>query len=385
MRSENRIGLLCRLPGRLLDSTVSTRERSLSGSSKGVASLAPPARAMAASSGDDVPTQLAALLGREIFRIRKTDETPPRISAVDVVQAITGKTKNNAGNSLDCVKERYPEVSRNLRNFRFPGRGQRDTPVVDVRGIVEIVMLLPGRHAARVRRQAAELLCRYLGGDLALVDEVCRNRGFQEQLAVQAPEDPRRLFGEVVEATGGTVGSATTIQLARACTEAIANAVPGIIERLSAHIDERMAQDRQRVNLNVRAPKRDAPHQPQIARSLAGVGRPFPVAKFLDLKEREDPSWKCARRSFAPAFSMQVQVLKKKKLKEESRAAVYIEQNHRPQLLYTEEDREIMEAAWELTTAHREDLAGRPGNPQAAPMLQGRQDRQNVMDMLLRR
>ena len=91
---------------------------SLSGSSKGVTSsiacLPPLAIAMAASSGDDVPTQLAALLGREIFPIRKTDETPPRISAVDVVEAITGKTKSNARNSLDCVKERYPEVPRNL-------------------------------------------------------------------------------------------------------------------------------------------------------------------------------------------------------------------------------------------------------------------------------
>ena len=61
-------------------------------------------------------------------------ETPPRISAVDVVEAITGKTKNNARNSLDCVRERYPEVARNLSYFRFPGRGQRDMPVVDVRG-----------------------------------------------------------------------------------------------------------------------------------------------------------------------------------------------------------------------------------------------------------
>ena len=78
-----------------------------------------------------------------------------------------------------------PEVYPNWINFRFPGRGQRETTIADVRGIVEIVMLLPGRHAARIRRQAAELLCRYLGGDLALVDEVCRNRGFQEQLAVQ--------------------------------------------------------------------------------------------------------------------------------------------------------------------------------------------------------
>ena len=247
---------------------------------------------------------------------------------IDVVEAITGQVKSNAGKkTLERVKESHPEVYPNWINFRFPGRGQRDTPVVDVRGIVEIVMLLPGRHAARVRRQAAELLCRYLGGDLALVDEVCAIRGFQEELAVRAPEDPRRLFGEVVEATAG--GSQLT-QLLAVMNERMTNQ-----EKILATIQERFEQDRQRVNLNVRAPKRLRPHQPQIARSLAGVGRPFPVAKFLDSKEREDPSWKIARRSFAPAFSMQVQVLKKKKLKEEGRAAVYIEQNHRPQLLYT--------------------------------------------------
>ena len=112
-------------------------------------------------------------------------------------------THHDAAQDYRRLLNQYPEVGTNCSNLKFPGRGQRDTPVVDVRGIVEIVMLLPGRHAARVRRQAAELLCRYLGGDLALVDEVYRNRGFQEQLAVQAPEDPRRLFGEVVEATAG--------------------------------------------------------------------------------------------------------------------------------------------------------------------------------------
>ena len=174
------------------------------------------------------------------------------------------------------------------------------------------------------------------------MDEVCRNRGFQEQLAVPAPEDPRRLFGEVVEATAG--GSQLT-QILAVMNERITNQ-----EKILATIQERFEQDRQRVNLNVRAPKRLTPHQPQITRDLAGVGRPYPVAKFLDSKEREDPSWKIARRSFAPAFSMQVQVLKKKKLMEEGRVAVYVEQNHRPQLLYTEEDRGLMEEAWELTT-----------------------------------
>ena len=121
-------------------------------------------------------------------------------------------------------------------------------------------------------------------------------------MAAQRPEDPRRIFGEAVEATGGTNGGAMTTELARACTEAIANAVPGIIERLSAHIDERLAQDRQRVNLNVRAPKRCLPRDPPITRDIAGVGRPLPVAKFLDAKEREDPTWRESRRSFAPTL-----------------------------------------------------------------------------------
>ena len=47
-------------------------------------------------------------------------------------------------------------------------------------------------------------------GDLAIVDEVCAIRGFQEQLAVRAREDPRRLFGEAVEASS----SSTTTRLA---------------------------------------------------------------------------------------------------------------------------------------------------------------------------
>ena len=285
----------------------------------------------------DVQRQLSALLGRKVGRIRKTNDTPARVSVVDTIAVSTGKNANHSAEAMRDLGNRYPEVNGGIVHLKFPGERQRNTPVADARGIVEVIMLLPGAQAARIRRQAAELLVRYLGGDLSLVDEVCAIRGFQEVLAASRPEDPRRVFGEAVEATDGTVGSATTTQLARACTEAIANAVPGIIERLSAHIDERLAQDRQRRKLNVRAPKRGAPHQQQITRSLAGVGRPYPVAKFLDSKGLEDPSRKCARRSFAPAFSMQVQVPKKRKLEEEGAAAVDIEQNHRPQLLCTEE------------------------------------------------
>ena len=321
---------------------------------------------MAASSADDIPAQLAALLGLEAVQIRKTNENPARVSVIDVVAAITSQHQNgnsNAAVAFSRLKRDYPEVTANCSDLKFPGRGQRNTPVTGVSGIVEIIMLMGGSHAARVRRQAAELMTRYLGGDLALVDEVCRIRGFQEEMAAQRPEDPRRIFGEAVEASAshGPMGE-QMMRMMSAMDRRLA-AQDEILER----IQERLGQGPQRVNLNVRAPKRPLPRDPPIARSIAGAGRPFPVAKFLDEREREDPTWRETRRSFAPTFGMLVQVLKKKKLKDEGRPAVYVEQNQRPQLFYTEADRELMEEAWTVTEAHREDLVSRSAAPAALP------------------
>ena len=58
----------------------------------------------------------------------------------------------------------YPEVKAKSFDFKFPGRGQRNTPVLCVRGAIELILVLPGHHAAHVRRRASELLVRYLGG-----------------------------------------------------------------------------------------------------------------------------------------------------------------------------------------------------------------------------
>ena len=42
----------------------------------------------------EIIQQLSTLLRREVKQIRKTDETPPRISVIDVVIVITGKNAN---------------------------------------------------------------------------------------------------------------------------------------------------------------------------------------------------------------------------------------------------------------------------------------------------
>ena len=105
--------------------------------------------------------ELSAILGRRVRKqIRKTEETPPRVSIIDVAVVITGTNANHAGQILRRIKDRYPDVHSFCVDFRFPGQGQKDTPVAGIRGLVEIIMLLPGEGAARVRRQAAELLCR---------------------------------------------------------------------------------------------------------------------------------------------------------------------------------------------------------------------------------
>ena len=63
---------------------------------------------MAASSGDGIPAQLAACLGHPIKRIWILDETLPRISAIDVATAITGKHVRNAARNVLFVQEKRP-------------------------------------------------------------------------------------------------------------------------------------------------------------------------------------------------------------------------------------------------------------------------------------
>ena len=82
--------------------------------------------------GDDIRAQLATLLGKpwdSIGQVRKTGETPPRISVIDVAVLITGKDPNNAARDVAFVEDRHPEVTQKLNDFRFPGQGQRKTAV----------------------------------------------------------------------------------------------------------------------------------------------------------------------------------------------------------------------------------------------------------------
>jgi hypothetical protein len=139
---------------------------------------------------------LSELTDDSVGSIRKTLEDPPRVSVYDVLQLVTGCGSNNCSIVYQRLSDSYPEVLTKCSNFKFTGRGQRDTPVIDAAGIIEIIMILPGKAAAKVRRSAADVMVRYLGGDPSLVSEIATNRLRQEDLE---EDDPARLFGQSVE------------------------------------------------------------------------------------------------------------------------------------------------------------------------------------------
>ena len=144
----------------------------------------------------DLMLHLQELTDGTVARIRKTAEDPPRVSVYDVLQVVTGCPAYSCSTRWQRLKDSFPDVSTPCANFKFSGRGQVPTPVTDVRGIVEIIMVLPGRAAADVRKQAADTLVRYLGGDPSLVEEVAANRLTQEEMDA---DDPARIFGQTVE------------------------------------------------------------------------------------------------------------------------------------------------------------------------------------------
>jgi len=78
-----------------------------------------------------------------ISTIRKTNEFPARISVYDVIAIVTGQTHDHSSRTFRRLLEAYPEVRLQVM-YKFPGQGQRKTPVVDFKGVIEILKILPG-------------------------------------------------------------------------------------------------------------------------------------------------------------------------------------------------------------------------------------------------
>ena len=106
--------------------------------------------------------------GRE-SEIRITQDK--KISVFDFIKVVGGQ--ENPRDTWNNIKKKYKkEVVEFLDNLKFPGAGQKLTPVVNVQGMVKLLFWLPGELAKQFRSKSAETMIRYLGGDLTLIDEI---------------------------------------------------------------------------------------------------------------------------------------------------------------------------------------------------------------------
>lgn len=132
------------------------------------------------------------------FYGKKIRITPnKRVSVFDVIKVFSDVCKPR-DTWYELIKT-YPEIHDNsneeeagqIGNFKFDGQGQRETPVMDLKGIIKLIMILPGKHASNTRTKFTNIIIRYLGGDLSMIDELHKNK----ELIEEAKEDnPINIF-----------------------------------------------------------------------------------------------------------------------------------------------------------------------------------------------
>jgi hypothetical protein len=117
---------------------------------------------------------------------------------LDVALAVTGKPKKDCKKLLANAIQTYTDFAQRLSTLDEPDGEVLRT--ADICGVVETVMLLPGKMDASVRPEAARTLVRCLGGDLALAEQVIANRTRPDVLRVDSPDTAARVVGGVAEA-----------------------------------------------------------------------------------------------------------------------------------------------------------------------------------------
>ena len=124
-------------------------------------------------------TNIIKFDGFDSTEIRTTEDG--RFSVFDVIKFCGCSSERKVWERL---VERHPEVVTFCHNFKFPGKGQRQTPVADRAGILQIIGLLPGAVGRSYREAAAKVFIAYLDASPELAGDIIDRA---------TPEDLRRI------------------------------------------------------------------------------------------------------------------------------------------------------------------------------------------------
>lgn len=89
------------------------------------------------------------------------------------------------------------EVLTLCKNLKFPGKGQRETPCMTIRGLQRLLMILGGKIAAEFREIVEGTFTRVMAGDQSLIEVINANAASQDPVQkayraglAQEPVDP---------------------------------------------------------------------------------------------------------------------------------------------------------------------------------------------------
>lgn len=119
-----------------------------------------------------------------------------KASAFDIIKAFNGSLSYRR--VWNDIKKNHFVGVRKTNAYTFPGKGQNKTPVLDSKGVIELIMVLPGTKAASCRKTFAEIIVRYLGGDLSLCYDVAQT---QQQRQITSNKDPDSFIAPIVNNT----------------------------------------------------------------------------------------------------------------------------------------------------------------------------------------
>ncbi|CAM9210786.1 unnamed protein product [Pylaiella littoralis] len=112
----------------------------------------------------------------------RIDESTDKASIIDVIRMLCPEASTpNAAHMFtrvlekergdDVPAQRLSSIADRVTYIKINGKGH-ETPVSDAKTIVEIIWLLPANAAKEFRKQSAQTICRVLGGDMSICDEI---------------------------------------------------------------------------------------------------------------------------------------------------------------------------------------------------------------------
>jgi len=113
------------------------------------------------------------------------------VSAIDLIRAVSDDTFTSSTGRKTWERLKEGITTGNIRHHKFPGQGQRETPVVDADAAIMLVFHVPGKVATDLRLKFVDVLKRHFAGDATLAAETAAN-------AAHVPEATREFLAPKV-------------------------------------------------------------------------------------------------------------------------------------------------------------------------------------------